>query len=320
MANFYEIIDILKLRYARGFILIILLGIPLIVSDFYLYYVDLTLIYAILTTGLNIVLGITKLINFGFASFFGIGAYATGASMMLFNLPYLPSLLFGGIVSSFVGLLLAVPGVRLAEIGFALLTFAFGEAIVTVIGHIKFLGAYNGLMFPSVSIGLLDLKGNFRLFYLYYPIALALFIIYINVMKSIIGRAFIALADRPVAAQSMGVNVNRYQVLSIVLSSFYAGIAGGLFGPLVTFIDPGSFDIMQTILIFMMLIIGGTGTSIGPIIGAGLLIFMPEILREFSEYQNLIYGIILLVFIIVMPEGIWGRILVWQSGRFQRKR
>ena len=197
----------------------------------------------------------------------------------------------------------------MSEVGFALLMFAFAEAIVTVIGQIGFLGGYNGLMFPAATLGPLRLKGNLRLFYLYYPVAFGLFLVFINIMRSSLGRALIALADSPIAAQSMGVNIHRYEILSIVLSSFYAGMAGGLFGPLVVFIDPGTFNIMQTILIFMMLVIGGMGTYFGSIIGAASLIFLPEILRDFKDYKNLTFGIVLLVFIIFMPDGIWGRIL-----------
>lgn len=311
MENSFAAINFTKLRHCRWLIAIILLAAPLVVDNYYLYYVNLILIYAILTIGLNMVIGFTQMIHLGYAGIFGIGAYAYTSSMLFLKLGFLPSIFFGALVASLVGFLLAVPAVRLSELGFALVSIAFGEAIVTIIGNIEFLGLYNGIMAPKASIGTFNLEGNFRYFYIAYPFALILFVIYLNIMKSPIGRAFIALADSQTAAQSIGVNVNRYRILVFVISSFYAGIAGGLFALLVKFIDPNSFGMSETILLLMMLIIGGAGNYFGPVLGAALLAFMPEIVREFKEYRALIYGIALVNVIIFLPEGIGGRLSIW---------
>lgn len=309
----------LKLPLNKWLIVIAFLGVPLVVSDYYLYYINITMIYAILTIGLNMVMGFTHMIHLGYAGLFGIGAYACTSSMLFLELGFLPSIFFGALVTSLVGFLLAVPAVRLSELGFALVTLAFGEAIVTIIGNIDFLGQYNGIMVPKAFIGPFMLKGNFRLFYVAYPFALILFAIYLNIMKSRVGRAFIASADSEVAAESLGVNVNRYRILAFVVASFYAGIAGGLFALLVKFIDPGSFGMSETILLLMMLIIGGSGNYFGPVLGAALLAFMPEIVREFKEYRALVYGIALVAVVIFLPEGLGGRLSTWWDAILKKK-
>lgn len=300
-----------KLLIYRCVVAIIILAVPFIMSDYFLYFINITLIYAILTMGLNMVMGFTSMIHLGYAALFGIGAYACTSSMLYLGIGYLPSLLFGALITSFVGFLLAIPAVRLSELGFALVTLAFGEAVVSVIGNINFLGQYNGMMVPTAFIGPFDLKGNFRFFYTIYPLSLIFLVIYINTMKSRIGRVFIALADSHVAAESLGVNVNRYRILVVVIASFYAGIAGGLFAPLVKFIDPSSFGMSETILLLMMLLIGGERNYFGPILGAALIAFMPEIVREFKEYRALAYGIVLVTVVIFLPEGIMGRVSIW---------
>jgi branched-chain amino acid transport system permease protein len=265
------------------------------------------------------VLGFTKMIHLGFAGLVGIGSYASLSSMLFLHVGYIPSIFFGGLAAALVGFLLSVPGVRLSELGFALVTLAFGEAIVTMFSNIEALGGYNGIMVPDASLFGFSLGGNFRLFYLAYAFTLLLLIIYIHIMKSGIGRALIALADSEVAAQSMGVNIHRYQMMVSAIGAFYAGIAGALFGPLVTFIDPSSFGISETLLLLMMVIIGGMGTYHGPILGAALLAFMPEFVREFKEYRTLVYGIALVTIIIFLPEGIWGRIsILWQTRRSEK--
>jgi branched-chain amino acid transport system permease protein len=301
-----ETIPMKKVRYGRWLVILPFLAFPSVVSDYYLYYFNMTLVYTILTMGLNLVMGFGGMINLGYAGLFGIGAYACTTSMHYLHLGYFPAIVFGGLVSSLIGFLLAIPAVRLSELGFALVTLAFGEAIVTIIGNLEFLGQYNGLMVPKPSILGFSLAGNFRLYYIAFFFTLVLLVIFVNIMKSNTGRVFIAMADSPVAAKSMGINVNHYRILIFVISSFYAGIAGGLFGPLVTFIDPSSFAMSETILLLMMLIIGGMGSFVGPVLGAGLLSFLPEMIREFKEYQTLVYGIALVTIVIFLPEGIWG--------------
>lgn len=319
MTSNAETIPMKEVRYGRWLAILLCLVFPAVVSDYYLYYFNLTLIYTILTMGLNMVMGFGGMINLGYAGLFGVGAYTCTASMHYLHLGYFPAIVFGGLVSALIGFLLAVPAVRLSELGFALVTLAFGEAIVTIIGNLEFLGQYNGLMVPKPSILGFSLAGNFRLYYISFFFTLVLLIIFVNIMKSNTGRVFIAMTDSPVAAKSMGINVNYYRIQLFVISSFYAGIAGGLFGPVVTFIDPASFGMSETILLLMMLIIGGMGSFVGPILGAGILSFLPELIREFKQYQTLVYGIALVTIVIFLPEGIWGSLKGLFNLIFKRK-
>ena len=313
MPGFISLIKKINLQYSKWVVAAIVLIAPWVVSDYYLYYVNLTIVYMIITLGLNMVLGFTRMIHLGFAGLVGIGSYACITCMMFLKIGYVPSIFLGAAAAALVGFLLSVPGVRLSELGFALVTLAFGEAIVTILSSIDAVGGYNGIMVPEATFIGISIDGNFRFFFVAYAFGLSLLVIYINIMKSGIGRALIALADSEIAAQSMGVNIHRYQMLVSTMGAFYAGAAGALFGPLVTFVDPSSFGISETLLLLMMVIIGGMGTFYGPIFGAALLAFMPELVREFKDYRTLVYGIALVTVIIFLPEGIWGRLtMLWQ--------
>lgn len=294
---------------------------PWLLSDYYLYYANITLVYVVIILGLNVIMGFTRMIHLGFAGLVGIGSYGCVSSMMFLKIGYIPSVFVGGLIAAMVGFLLSVPGVRLSELGFALVTLAFGEAVVTILSSIEALGGYNGLMVPQASLFGFRFDTNFRFFFLGYVFAVLLLIAYRNIMRSQTGRAFIALADSEVASQSLGVNVQRYQMLASCIGGFYAGVAGSLFGPLVKFIDPSSFGISETLLLLMMLIIGGMGTKYGPILGAALLAFVPELVRGFNEYRTLVYGIALVVIIIALPEGLGGAIAkAWYGIRRRRGR
>lgn len=299
---------------------ILFLVVPLIVSDYYLNYVNLILIYSLLTIGLNLLMGFAGLICLGYAGLFAVGAYSSVLLMTNLHFPFYLAFPLGGIFASAVGFLLAVPALRLSTIGLALVTFTFGEVIVDIIGYSKALGQFAGLISPPLTISTFKIKGDFHLFYLIYPVVFGLFILSANIMKSRIGRAFVALEDSPIAAQAMGVNLNKYKMLAFVISSFYAGIAGALFSPLVTIISPASFGLTESLLIVIMLVVGGVGTYFGPILGAALFVFLPELLREFKDYQFLMYGTVILAFMLFLPEGIYGRFLIWKVAWAKKKK
>jgi branched-chain amino acid transport system permease protein len=127
-----------------------------------------------------------------------------------------------------------------------------------------------------------------------------------NMAKSRLGRTFFSIKDSEAAAKACGINVYRYKIVAFGLSGFYAGVAGGLYGVLAGFIHPESLGFLQTILYLSMVVIGGLGTIPGPVIGACLLGIVPELLREFSFLQEMLYGVILMIFIVFMPLGIYG--------------
>lgn len=293
---------------------------PYVTSDFNLYYANLVLIYIILVHGLNISYGFTGIVNMGHIALFCIGAYSSAAIAQQLGVPYLLALPLGAMMAVLVGVVLAIPAVRLPLVGLALVTFTFGDVVSAVIGRIGFLGGYSGLMVRFSSAGPIPLDSNTGRFYLIYPIALILSAACLTLSRSRIGRAFFALADSPVAAQSMGINLNAYRVLAFAISAFFAGIAGGLYGPQVRYLDPLSFTLTETILIYMMIVIGGAGTYIGPMLGVALVIYLPELLRPFDDYRALVYGAILTFFVIFLPEGIWERFLNWRQARAIERR
>ena len=304
--------------YLKWILAVLLFVLPFAVSDFNLYYVNRSLIYIILAVGLNIAMGYTGFVHLGFAALAGVGAYGTAGLMLQLGFPYLAAVLGGGLIAAAVGLLLAIPAVRLQLLGFALVTFAFGAVAQLIIRQVPFLAAEGMLMFPRASVGPVSLDGNFRLFFVIYPITVALFILFVNIMKSRTGRAFIALADNPAAAQAMGINLHRYGILAFVVSAFYAGIAGGLLAPQLTVLDSGFFGVAETILVVMMLVVGGNGTFVGPVLGAVFLSFLPEFIRSFVQYRLLVYGGIVVLFVIFMPQGIGGQIRIWWDQRTRR--
>ncbi len=282
---------------------------------YFLYVLTIVCLNIILATGLNLVTGYTGQISLCHAGFLGIGAYACPLLMIHFHLPYLLTVLLGGLVAALAGLVVGVPALRVRGLYLAMVTLGFGEIVYLTLHHWQSLtGGPLGLEVPPARIGPLVIESDLSLFYLFLVAAAILIVIARNLIDSKIGRAFRAISHSEVAAQASGVDLPTYKTMSFALSAFYAGVAGGLYSQLLGYLSPDPFGLTESILYLTMIVVGGMGSIVGSILGASILSLLPEVLRGFQEYQDLILSVVLLLVILFMPAGVFGLgRMAWRS-------
>jgi branched-chain amino acid transport system permease protein len=261
--------------------------------------------------GLNVLLGLSGQVSFGHIGFFAIGAYATGI-LMLNGFGFWSAFLLAGVISAAIGLLLALPALRVTGPYLAMMTIAF--AFIIEHGAIEWravTGGSNGLMgFPSPELfGTILTEADVAVFAAIVA-GLSLFF-YQRLTHSTWGRAMRAVRDSEIAAQSIGLNPLVLKTVSFVLSALLTGLAGAIFAPMNMFISPSSFPFFQSILFILAVVVGGAGTLWGPVLGALLVVLLPEFLSDFAEYRLLLFGTMLLAVLWAAPRGIVGTIAGW---------
>lgn len=291
-------------------VLTILLAAPLLLGKYSIFLLSLLAIYSLVSLGLNLLMGYTGQIAAGHAGFLALGAYFT--AIIGDNLQWMPCpviLLTAGIFTGIIGFLLGIPILRLKGFYIAMATLAFGVVVSEVILQWSSLtGGDNGFSVPTARIAGFAFDTDLKLYYMIIPITIAMTMLARNLVKGYIGRAFIALRESEIAAQTVGIDLARYKTISFAISAFYTGVAGGLFAYLITFLSPDAFSIELSIDFIAMIVIGGLGSIAGSIIGAVILTGMEQILAGLLDLQVLIFGISLIVFMIFMPKGISGMI------------
>jgi branched-chain amino acid transport system permease protein len=275
--------------YLYGLIILIVLILPAILETYWVYVLNLIFIYIILALGFNILVGFTGQFGICHVGFFGIGVYTYGLLSLHTPTPFLLSVLAGGIVAAIIGILIAIPSIRLRDIYLAMATFSFSEVLRWIfLNWESVTGGPNGLRISPATIGSIQLTEDKQHYYIILIFLLICVVLTASMSKSRLGRAFFSVKNSETAAMACGVNVYKYKILAFALSAFYAGYAGGLYGIVADFIHPESLGFMQTITYLAMVVVGGLGTIAGPIIGAILLGFIPELLREFSYLQEML--------------------------------
>lgn len=289
--------------------------------DLLLHLCVMTLIYIIFAMSLNLEVGYTGLFNFGHVAFFGIGAY-TSALLTLHKVPFELSLLSSLAMAGLWGLLLCFPILRLRGDYFGIATLGFGEIIRMIFQNEVWL-TKGPMGLPGISKPIL-FSYRFSSLIQYFVLALGFatltFLILRIILRSPFGRVLKAIREDESAAEALGKNVFGFRVKSFVIGSLLAGLAGTLWAHYTTFISPGDFTLLETILVLLMVVLGGQGTEWGPIIGAFVLIFFQESLRflrlpaEWSRYlaplQQMIFGGLLILLMVFRPEG-----LIREKGR-----
>ncbi len=286
-------------------------GIVLAIAASYLapqfnrYYLGVTIdvgIAIILATSLNLINGHTGQFSLGHAGFMAVGGYFSAwislevGSEIAMSFWYFPlALVAGGILAAAVGLLVGVPSLRLRGDYLAIVTLGFGEIIRVIAQNTQAVGAASGL------------KGIPKLTTLGWTFGLAAVTIYAitALVNSTYGRGFIAVHDDEIAAESNGVNTTRTKVTAFVTGAFFAGIAGGLYAHHKQFLSPTGFDWLKSVDIVVMVILGGMGRTVGVVAAAILLTLMPEFLRDFSEYRMIIYALLIILLMLLRPEGLF---------------
>lgn len=284
-----------------------LLFLPLVTNQYSQFMINLTLVYIILALGLNLIFGYAGQFAFANAAFFGIGAYVSSLLTVRLGIPFWFSMPLGGIAAMVIGCLISMPALRLSRFYLAIMTMALGEQIQWVLIHWESMtyGA-GGFPVPYPSLGGWVFNSDQSIYYI--NLLVTIFILWAtkNILESRIGRAFVAIRDSEVAARCMAIPSTKYKVIAYAISSFYAGIAGGLYSITVGFLSPENFGFAQVTLHFCMVMVGGLGSMIGSVAGAIVLTSLPELLRDYQAYQELIFGFILLLILIFMPRGISG--------------
>jgi branched-chain amino acid transport system permease protein len=285
----------------------------------YILHVLITIgIFSILALSLNIIVGFAGLVSLGHAAFFGIGAYVS-AILMIKGLAFHWALPVAGVVSSLLGLCLALPALRVKDDYLAIVTLGFGVIVMLVFLNIEITGGTDGLVgIPPATLFGKPLYS--RPAFLTMTLAILLLMIWsVYALKnSKIGRAWGAIRDNDVTAMFMGINIYYYKTAAFIASSFWAGIAGSLYAHYNAYINPHTFDMHTSIMILSMVVLGGIGSIAGSLIGAALLISLPELLRPLADYQDIFYGALLVCMMVFRPQGIMGRVKITEI--FGRRR
>jgi branched-chain amino acid transport system permease protein len=301
-------ISLLYSRPAVAVFLVLIVIVPLFQNDYYRDVLTLTGMYAVLALGLNLVVGQAGLLNLGYVAFYAVGAYTYAVLSTRFGLSFWPGIAVGAAASAFVSLIIGLITLRLRGDYFAIVTLGLGEITRIVLNNWDNLtGGPNGI----ARIGrpaLLGYTFSRPLDYYYLILVIAVLTVFAmrRLISSRIGRAWIAIREDEVAAEAMGINVFRLKLLAFVLASAWAGVVGVFFAGKMAFVSPESFTFFESVLILCMVVLGGMGSIPGIILGAFLLITLPEVFREFQDYRMLGFGIALVVMMVFRPRGLLG--------------
>ena len=304
--------------FSRGLVVPLLIVVyllaPLYLGDYLTYLLLITSIMVIVAQGLNVLIGFTGLISFGQPGFMAFSAYFS--TILVKALPWMPfpiMLILSASVTAVLGLIIGFPCLRLSGIYLALATFGFTSAMYQLINYFKaFTGGYVGISVPAPAVAGWKLTGTDNVYYLVALCTVIVILVVSNLSKTRTGRAWNAVRDDEIAASSMGVNLRREKLKAFAFSAFLAGVAGVLYSYAIRYLETNYFDLMGLSL-FLILVIGGIGRVYGPVLGAAFITALPQLLGGiFNQQMSLIYGIVLVGFILLAPQGFYG---MWQRIR-----
>jgi branched-chain amino acid transport system permease protein len=265
-------------------------------------------IYYTVCIGLSLIFGVGGQLSLAQAAFYGIGAYTSALLTTKLNVPVFAAFGAAALVSGIIGWLLATPILRLRTVYLAMATLAFGEILVTLIRENRDLtGGSTGIMnLPAPAIGGYAFDTPTRYYYLVWIVALITAWIARNIIRSRIGLGLRALGDSEIGAAASGVDVARYKAWMFTLGAVFAGIAGALFVHYISFISPDTYSVSFSILMVMILALGGKDSLVGALIGAIIVTILPIMLAGYDNYSTLVFGVLFLAVVMFMPKGIAG--------------
>ncbi|MEJ1296385.1 MAG: branched-chain amino acid ABC transporter permease [Candidatus Sedimenticola sp. (ex Thyasira tokunagai)] len=292
-----------------GAIMIFALAFPFLFSTYQTNVMTTALMYVVLGLGLNIVVGVAGLLDLGYVAFYAVGAYSYALLNFHFDLGFWTVLPIGAILAAFFGILLGFPVLRLRGDYLAIVTLGFGEIIRLIMEN------WNEFSQGPSGISNIDRPGLFGLelsldmaiTYLYYLlIVMVLITIFVvnRLQDSRLGRAWIALREDEIACQAMGIDKTKTKLTAFALGATWAGMVGVFFAAKTTFINPASFTFLESAIILSIVVLGGMGSILGVVVGALVLILLPEYLRALSDYRMLAFGAILVTMMVFRPQGI----------------
>ena len=290
-----------------GVLLAAAIAAPLGQGNYIIYVLTSWLIFSIAAMGLNLTLGYAGQISLAQASFMAIGAYIT-ALLTLAGWHWLAAMPLGVIACFLVGLLLGYPALRVQGHFLAFVTLAFNTLVFLVMRNEEWLtgGTYGLVGMPRPDFWLFTTAKQMPFYYFTLGITVVAGLAMWGIVRSPWGRAFKALRENPIRAESLGVDTRRITLLAFAIGSAYGGLAGSLITPLVQFIEPGSFGLAHSLRILLMVVVGGAGFFFGPFVGAAVVILLPEFLRFTEGYYLIIYAAAVIVMLAFVPNGLIG--------------
>lgn len=304
------LLEDMSFRYkAMAALLVFALVFPLVFDTYQTNIMVSALIYVVLGLGLNIGVGLAGLLDLGYVAFFAAGAYAYALLNYHFDLGFWTCLPLGGVIGCIFGVILGFPILRLRGDYLAIVTLGFASIVKIVLENwSEFSFGPSGIAnIDRPSLFGLDMNIDGSTTYIYYiMIGLVVFTILVTMRlrNSRVGRAWIALREDEIACVAMGIDMARTKLSAYALGAFWAGMVGVLFAAKTTFINPASFTFMESAIILSIVVLGGMGSILGVILGAFILILLPEYLRAFSEYRMLAFGAAMVLMMIFRPQGI----------------
>jgi branched-chain amino acid transport system permease protein len=315
------------LPVARGAIvalLILFVIVPLIFGEYYLSIVNLVLISIVGALGLNILVGYTGQISIGHAAFMSVGAYTAANLAVRAGLPFWITLPAGGVMAAIVGAVVGIPSLRIKGLYLAIATLASQLIIEWIINHVPWIsgGTQASIQVPRPTMFGHQLKTQGELYFFLLFFALIAIVAALNLMRSRIGRAFVAIRDQDIAAEIIGIDIYRYKLTAFAISSFYAGVCGVLYTYYFGIANYEQFQIGVSVDYLAMIIIGGLGSVLGSILGAAFVALLPLVIRTVMESVSgiffdasematvvssmrlIIFGALIIVFLVLEPEGL----------------
>ena len=314
-------------RFWMGVLFAALLFFPFVASEYLLYMANLVGVAIVAAVGLNILTGFAGQISLGHAAFVGIGAYTAAILATRLNLPFLICLPLAGFSAAFFGMIVGGPSMRMKGLYLCIATLAAQVIFEFVFVHWESMtGGIRGINLPPPTVFGIVLDNEFK----FYFVTLAVVIVTVtaarNLFRTRVGRAFIAIRDRDISAELMGINLFRYKMYAFGISSFIAGIAGCLWVNFLRTVTPEHFPLIESIRYLAMIIVGGLGSVLGAIYGAIFMTLVPEILKNtlgllahqfpnamsyLFPMQEVVFGLLIVVFLVLEPHGlaeIWRRL------------
>jgi branched-chain amino acid transport system permease protein len=295
-----------------------LVAAPWLFPEYWLAQLTFVLIYGIVGLGLMLLAGFTGLFSIGHAAFLGVGAY-TEAVLVNHGWPFPLALAAAAGLSGAVGVIVGLPALRVKGIYLGIATLAFGFIVEEGLARWESVtGGNSGISVKKPGVLGWTIDSGEGFYYLCLVLAVGATLAILNLLRSPTGRAFVAIRDSEISAQSMGIHLARYKTLSFSLSAALAGVGGALYAHKLTFISPDQFGILQSIDLLLMIVIGGLGSVHGAFLGAIFLITMPQLIAVTKDWlppvigqapglQGVVYGTVLIAFVLFEPLGLYGR-------------
>ena len=279
-------------------------------QGYYWQMANLALIFVLLAASLHVVTGVAGLLHLGHAAFYGVGAYTAGLLASELDVSFILTIPAAALVTASIAFLVALPTMRLVSIYFAVATLPIGQMLFLVLlNWVSFTKGPNGvILYDGFSLFGIDLADPLPTYLIVALVVCASLVVIHRVSHSYYGNALRSLREDDQCADAMGVRTVRLKLEAFVISAAFAGIAGALWAHTTLYISPVDFDFAESILILAMVVVGGLGSLPGAIIGALLLILLPELLRPVGDVRNMIVGVVMFGSILLVPKGLFGEV------------